>query len=126
MISIFRTPQQFVYSTSNFVASNLDSLPFVQNNGKWGFSASQGQFRLFHVDNGNSASNVVRYNYSSFTIIPNNLLDSNSYKAPLFNIRNVKYQPRCDNTQELTYEGPFVFVIHPFWPEFRLLDHKGY
>jgi hypothetical protein len=123
-ISLFRTPRQFIYSVSNLSVTVYNSLSFIQNGGNWGFSATNGELRLFKIDD---IAKIVRYNYTSFTITPNNLFDYNSNSLPLANYNQFRYYSRCSATGYLeNFQGPFVFAISPYWPELRLIDRNGY
>lgn len=123
-ISIFRSPQQYTYSISNLTISLYNSLSFIQNTGNWGFSATQGEIRIFRIDN---VSKITRYNYTGFTLTAANLFDYNSNSVPFADFKALQYQPRCyNNNSSLAFQGPFTFTINRFWPELRLLDQSGY
>jgi hypothetical protein len=91
-VSLFRTPRQFIYSISNLSVSVFSSLSFIQNNGNWGFSATSGELRIFKIDD---VSKIIRYNYTGFTITPNNLFDYNSNSLPLANYNEFMYYSTC-------------------------------
>ena len=78
-ISDFRSPQKFVYATSNIIVSLEDTLSFRYNEGGWGFSAFYGEFRIFNVKN---TSKIVRYEYNSFSVTPSEFLDKDNYSPP--------------------------------------------
>ena len=113
-ISLFRTPQQYIYTISRLSVTLYNSLSFIQNTANWGFSATNGSLRIFRIEN---VSKIVRYNYTSFTMMPNNLLDYNSNSIPYADFKNFNYYPACTETGFINnFQGPFVFVIHPYWP----------
>ncbi|CAM6004305.1 unnamed protein product [Sphagnum balticum] len=87
-ISIFRSPQQYLYSISNIAVSLDNSLSIIQNNGGWGFSASRGVFRIFRLNN---VSKIVRYNYSAFSLTPNNIYDAKSNTLPNANFKKFRF-----------------------------------
>jgi|688.fasta_scaffold1215979_1 hypothetical protein len=91
-VSLFRTPRQFIYSISNLSVSVFSSLSFIQNNGNWGFSATSGELRIFKIDD---VSKIIRYNYTGFTITPNNLFDYSSNSLPLANYNEFMYYSTC-------------------------------
>ena len=123
-ISIFRNPQQFMYSISNLIVTLYSSLSFTQNTGNWGFSATNGVVRIFRINN---VSKIIRYNYTGFTITPNNLYDYNTNALPQADFNQFKYYSMCSNRNYLqNFQGPFIFSINPYWPELRLLDRTGY
>lgn len=122
-ISIFRTPQQYIYSISNLNVNLYSSLSFIQNAGRWGFSATNGELRIFRIDD---VSKITRYNYSGFSMTPNNLFDFSSNSIPYADFKHANYQPRCSSGDFLSFQGPFTFIINPYWPELRLIDQKGY
>jgi len=105
-VSIFRTPQPYIFSISDLNVNNFQSLSFIQNRGNWGFSATKGQLRIFRVDN---VSRITRYNYNGFTITPNNLFDYNSNTLPQADFKMFQYNPTCAGTGFKSFQGPFVF-----------------
>lgn len=123
-ISLFRSPRQFIYSVSSLSVTVYNSLSFIQNAGNWGFSATNGELRLFKLDD---LSKTVRYNYTGFTLTPNNLFDYSSNSLPLAHYPHFAYHSACSASGYLeNFQGPFVFAINPYWPELRLLDRSGY
>jgi hypothetical protein len=107
-ISLFRTPRQFVYSISNLSVTVYSSLSFIQNSGNWGFSATNGELRLFKIDD---VAKIVRYNYTSFTLTPNNLFDYNSNSLPQANYNEFRYPPPHSGTPSST-QVPLHLLAH--------------
>jgi len=74
----------------------------------------------------NDLTKITKYKYTGFTITPTNLIDSDNFKPPLSKFWLLKYQKRCGISTELAFRTPYVFIMHPYWPELRILDQTGY
>ena len=105
-VSSFRSPKQYMYSTSNIVVTNDDTLSYRKNGGGWGFSARAGVFRLFMISD---TTKTVEYKYSSFSITPGQIFDKDNYEPPSANFPGIKYQERCGFIKFLDLKSPFVF-----------------
>lgn len=105
------------------VVASSSTLPLVVNEGGWGFSARNGEFRIFNTDD---PSQIVRYRYVAFTVNPGRVLDRLNHEPPLSNIDGMNYDPKCGYVEYLNFKYPLLFQIDKYWPELRVLDQGGY
>lgn len=88
-VTTFRSPNSYLYVTSNAAVTPADSIGVIVNSKGWGFSARNGEFRIFHTDD---PTKIVRYKYSGFNIGFNRIFDQMNHELPTANIQGLNYQ----------------------------------
>lgn len=82
-VTTFRSPNSYLYATSNAAVTSADSMGLIVNSRGWGFSARNGEFRIFHTDD---PTKIVRYKYSGFIIGNNRISDEMNHELPTANL----------------------------------------